>query len=69
MLINEDIREKEIRVIGEDGKPEKGIAAAVKQDTAGQGEAAIRAAIRYVKTGIFPKRKFTCIPSDLYRSE
>lgn len=50
-------------MIGEDGRPEKGIAAAVKQDTAGQGEAAVRAAIRYVKSGVFPGRKYNCVPS------
>ena len=53
-------------VIGEDGKPENGIAVTLKQNTFDQGKAAIRAAVRYVTEGVFPGKKYTYVPSEIF---
>ncbi len=52
-------------IVGEDGRLRNGIAVTVNQNTFVQGEAAIRAAIRYVTEGIFPSRKYTFISSEI----
>lgn len=56
-------------MVGEDGTPENGIAATVRQDTFLQGETAIRAAIRYLETGKFPNKKYIYIPSRIYEKK
>jgi len=56
-------------MIVEDGNPEQGIAASVRQNTFGQGEAAIRAAIRYLETGNLPEKKRIFIPSKIYEKK
>ncbi len=43
-----------------------GICAVVEQDITGESTAAALAAEQFRKTGIWPDRKFTCIPSKFY---
>ncbi|MBE6598712.1 MAG: hypothetical protein E7638_04655 [Ruminococcaceae bacterium] len=56
-------------IIGENGKPEEGIALTMNQNTFAQGEAAIRAAERYLKTGVCPRDKFNYISSSVVEGE
>ena len=44
-----------------------GICAVVEQDIAAESKAAALAAVHFRKTGCWPDRKFTCIPSKFHR--